>query len=314
MGLLSCFEPLVFRAHVGYARHLFLREAISPVLTAFADALTAHPIRQFKRNRFFYALYDGFYLVASALVLGLLIGFGIKPVFGSPSWWWVGAFPAMLFCFIWAHLVIHNCTHGNLPKAVNRLVGEVLGVLVVVRFASWDIIHMRHHRYSDDRTKDPHPNFASFWTTVWHTIVNVEAQLFQEYYDTWGDTPQMRQREKRRALLSYGANVVLVAAWFFALGPWFFLLVFAPTNLIAGLFVIHFNWSTHNGERGSADADFRPVNLNSGYYWLGNKLFAGIYMHANHHTRPTLFNPAQQWNEAEHGPSEPTADQGVAPV
>lgn len=37
-----------------------------------------------------------------------------------------------------------------MPKSINRLVGELLGIFVVVRFASWDIIHMRHHQYCKD--------------------------------------------------------------------------------------------------------------------------------------------------------------------
>ena len=48
------------------------------------------------------------------------------------------------------------------------------------------------------------------------------------------------------------------------------------------------------------------MNLNHGYFWLGNKLFTGIYFHANHHKRPHLFNPAR-W-DAKFGPQEPPVD------
>ena len=67
---------------------------------------------------------------------------------------------------------------------------------------------------------------------------------------------------------------------------------------MAALFVIHFNWSTHNGERGLTESEFHPVNLNEGYYRVGNHVFNGIYMHANHHLRPYLFNPAKWSGEA----------------
>ena len=77
------------------------------------------------------------------------------------------------------------------------------------------------------------------------------------------------------------------------LGPAFFLLVFAPANLLAGLFVIHFNWSTHNGEAAKTFEEMGPVNLTGWHYRLGNKLFAGIYAHKLHHDRPTIFNPAR---------------------
>jgi stearoyl-CoA desaturase (delta-9 desaturase) len=255
--------------------------------------LTSHPIAQFRRNPRFYLMYDGFWFLVCASVLITFALTGFEPLIGGPSWWFAAAFPVLLFALIWAHLLIHNCTHGNLPKAINRIVGEVLGLIVVVRFASWDIIHMRHHKYSDDREKDPHPNFPSFWKTVSNTIVSVEKQLFQQYFDTWGDTPENREKERRRAWMSYGTNIVLVATWLWLLGPWFTVLVFAPANLLAGLFVIHFNWSTHNGEAATTIEEMKPVNLKGAWYAIGNKLFAGIYAHQLHHEIPGIFNPAK---------------------
>jgi FAD/FMN-containing dehydrogenase len=152
------------------------------------------------------------------------------------------------------------------------------------------MVHLRHHRFADDRESDPHPNFASFWTTVKHTIIHVEKQLMQEYYDVWGDSAENRTAEARRAWISYATNILVLAVWLLILGPFFFGLIFLPANAIGALFIIHFNWVTHNGLCGS---DFKPVNLDSGYFWFGNKIFAGIYMHENHHRRPHLFNPAR---------------------
>lgn len=255
--------------------------------------LTTHPIAQFRRNPNFYLLYDGFWFVVCAVAMLTFWRTGFTSLIGGPSWWFLPVFPVLLFGLIWAHLIIHNCTHGSLPKAINRTLGEVLGLIVIVRFASWDVVHMRHHKYSDDRVKDPHPNYPSFWTTVFKTIVSVEQQLFQQYYDVWGDTPENHARESRRAKMSYGTNLVLLATWAWVLGPAFFLLVFVPCNLLAGLFVIHFNWSTHNGEAAKSTEDMRPVNLTGWHYQLGNKLFAGIYAHALHHDRPGIFNPAR---------------------
>jgi stearoyl-CoA desaturase (delta-9 desaturase) len=274
--------------------------------------LTAHPIQQFKKNPRFYLHYDAFYfVVCAAIAAGMALGpFG--PLVVGFHWGLVVSFPVVLYLLIVAHLVIHNATHGNLPRAINRIVGEILGLIVVVRFASWDIVHMRHHRFSDDRERDPHPNFKSFWKTVHHTIVNTEVQLQQQYFDVWGDTPENRRYERFRARVSYGTNVVVLLAWYFLLGPWAFFCVFAPANLLAALFVIHFNWSTHNGAVASTSSEFRPVNLNSGYYRIGNLLFSGIYFHANHHKRPHLFNPAR-WNEAKLGPAERPVD-ADAPV
>lgn len=261
-------------------------------MNALVAWLTARPYSQFHKSRYAYFKYDGFWFLVCAAILATMWFTGFKPLVREVNWWFLAAAPVLFFGFIWAHLLIHNATHGNFPRSVNRIVGELLGLIVVVRFASWDIIHMRHHKFSDDRVKDPHPNFPSFWKTVWHTIINVEQQLFQQYFDVWGDTPENRRREAWRARMSYGTNLVLVAVWYFLLGPWFFFLVFAPLNFGAGLFVIHFNWSTHNGERAKSIEDMHPVNLTSPYYQLANKLFCGIYAHKTHHDKPYLFNPA----------------------
>ena len=269
--------------------------------------VTAHPIQQFKKNPRFYLQYDGFYFVLCGALSAVMWLTDFRPIFPGFHWSYLAAFPLVVYGLIFAHLCIHNATHGNFPRAINRVVGEVLGLVVAVRYASWDIVHMRHHRYSDDRVRDPHPNFKGFWKTVHYTVVNTEKQLQQQYFDVWGDTPENRRYESFRAKVSYGTNIVLLLAWALFLGPWFFFLVFVPANLIAALFVIHFNWSTHNGEAGETDDEFRPVNLNHGYYKLGNKLFVGIYFHANHHKRPHLFNPAR-WNEQKLGPPERPVD------
>jgi stearoyl-CoA desaturase (delta-9 desaturase) len=262
--------------------------------------VTAHPSGPFRSSRRFYLAYDLSY-AALCVALGLAMGFSrVHFVLGAPSASWLVVFPCLVYALIVAQLFIHNAVHGNFPRAVNRLIGEVLGFVVIVRFASWVMVHLRHHRFPDDRQSDPHPNFSGFWTTVKHTIVQVEMQLMQEYYDVWGDSPANRAAEALRAKISYATNVLVLAAWFLFFGPWFFALVFVPANLLAALFVIHFNWATHNGLHGG---DFRPINLNRGYFWLGNRIFFGIYMHANHHARPYLFNPLA-WDPERLGPQQ----------
>ncbi len=268
------------------------------------SALTSHPIQQFRKNRRFYLHYDAFYLGVGLVGSVLMSVTGFQPLVRGFSASWLLVFPALVYFLICCHLWIHNATHGNFPRAVNRVIGEVLGVLVFVRFASWDIVHMRHHRFSDDAAKDPHPTYPSFWRSFLASIFHVERQLQQQYFDTWGDTPDNRRSEAFRARVSYGTNIVLAIAWYLLLGPVGFFVFFFPANVAAAIFVGHFNWSTHNGERGN---DFRPVNLNHGYYLIGNKLFTGIYFHANHHKRPHLFNPAH-WDEQKFGVADPPVD------
>jgi stearoyl-CoA desaturase (delta-9 desaturase) len=263
-----------------------------------------HPSVLFRRGRRFYLAYD---LSYGCLCVALGVAMALSRVhllLGAPRLGWLLVFPCAVYAVIVSHLAIHNAVHGNFPRAVNRVIGEALGFVVVVRFASWVMVHLRHHRHSDDRRSDPHPNSASFWATVKHTIVNVEEQLIQEYCDVWGESPENRAAERGRAMVSYATNILVLGAWCLLLGPWFFALVFLPANVVGALFIIHFNWVTHNGPSGE---DFRPVNLNRGWFWLGNKIFAGIYMHANHHVHPHLFNPVR-WNEARFGRAQPCVD------
>ncbi len=259
---------------------------------SLASMLTAHPAAQYRKNPNFYRQYDGFYLLLFSTVLVTFAVTGFRPLIGGPDWWYLPALPALAYGVIWCHLMVHNATHGNFPKAINRIVGEILGVLVVVRFASWDITHTRHHRYSDDREKDPHPNYPSFWKTVSASIVSIEKVLIGQYYENFGDTPENHAREKRRAWISYGSNLVLIACWLWVMGPWFTVLVWLPAEAVGGLFILHFNWVTHNGPHATSEDDMKPVNLKGFWPTVGNVLFCGIYAHKTHHDYQRLFHPA----------------------
>src|SRR5262249_39064148 len=126
---------------------------------------------------------------------------------------------------------------------------------------------------------------------LFNIVVSIEQQLQQTFFELHGDTPENRRFERRRAYLSYATNLVEIAAYWFFLGPIAFFFFAVPASVLGFLHLVHFNWSTHNGF--SPDKDFRPVNLNHGYYKIGNYLWFGIYMHANHHTRTNIFNPAR---------------------
>lgn len=251
--------------------------------------LTAQPSTLYRKNPQFYLVYDLVYIVGFAAVTAAIWGLGWR---GVVSAWtqelWL-LLPAVLYLHVLANVCVHNACHGNFPRSINRIVGEILGVVVVVRFASWEIIHVRHHRYPDDPTRDPHyvqPSFARFLA---HMAVNVERQLQNIHYDQFGDTPANRRHELIRSVVSFVGGVACVVFWFVLLGPSVFFFLFVPAQLFGWMVVSHFNWSTHNAS--SITGDFRPVNLDTGLYWLGNRILFGLYMHANHHKRAFLFNP-----------------------
>jgi stearoyl-CoA desaturase (delta-9 desaturase) len=162
---------------------------------------------------------------------------------------------------------------------------------VATRYASWEILHRRHHQYSDDIEKDPHPVKPSFfWFVVDIMVLNLEKNLHQQYFELYGDTPQIRRRETIRSIVSFGTMLFLMGFWYTLLGAVGFWMIYLPALGVGILHVSHFNWATHDATH--PDGQFRPVNLNTGFFWLGNKLCFGMYFHANHHANASLFNPA----------------------
>jgi stearoyl-CoA desaturase (delta-9 desaturase) len=249
-----------------------------------------NPSVSYRKDPWFYFKYDGAWLV---LMGGISVALYASPYQGLFTEWTPWMIPALLIAIyvqVMAGVFIHNCTHVNFPRSINRLVGEVCGLIVGTRYASWEILHQQHHKYSDDRELDPHPVQNSFWMFVWEEMIgNLESNMHMQYYGLYGDTPKNRRREIVRSVLSFGTMVVLFAFWWSVLGWLGFLAVYVPAQTIGILHVSHFNWSTHDAK--NPDGDFKPVNLNHGFFKIGNRLWFGLYFHANHHRYVGLFNP-----------------------
>jgi fatty acid desaturase len=260
-------------------------------VTAIVTTLTSLPFTQLRRNRYFYLWYDGFFALLALLALVAMSYGSHRPMIEVWDWRYLLLLPLVCHAQILCSVFIHNAAHNNFPRAVNRVIGEICGVVVLTRFASWEVIHQRHHRYADEEDKDPHSVMSSYWRFTWFMIVNVEKQLQQQFYELYGDTPDNRLFELLRAAASFTTMVLVVACWYTFLGFYAFVFFFLPSAVVGILHLAHFNWSTHNGF--SKTYDFRPVNLDSGYYKVGNHIWHGIYMHANHHQHPNVFNPAK---------------------
>lgn len=260
-------------------------------MAALVSTLTSLPFTQLRKNRYFYLWYDGMYVVLCVAALALMHFGHHLPLIQAWDPRYLILLPivcqAQILCSVW----VHNATHNNFPRAINRIFGEICGVVVLTRFASWEVIHQRHHRFTDDVDKDPHPVVSSYWAFLIKTVIGVEVQLQRIYFELYGDTPETRRYEKLRAYVSYATNILLIITWYKFLGAYAFFYFFVPASILGFLHLVHFNWSTHNAF--SKSKDFKPVNLNHGFYWIGNLLWHGIYWHANHHKRANLFNPGK---------------------
>jgi stearoyl-CoA desaturase (delta-9 desaturase) len=258
------------------------------------SVFTKYPVYHFMRSRWFYPVYDGVWLCLLILALALIevTGFeGLVSSFQALKPIHLLAIIPLTYVLILGNVFAHNAAHRNFPRAINRLVGEIAGLLVLTRYASWELIHLRHHRYSDDPERDPHNCKNGFWLHFLpYFLVNVERQLKQNFYDYHGGpTPQNVRSERLRAVLSFGTSMLLIVLYAKLLGLAAFLCIFVPAQLITIVHLAHFNWATHNGF--SQEQDFRPINLDRGFYWIGNRIFFGIYYHDNHHQMVKAFNP-----------------------
>lgn len=251
--------------------------------------LTLPPSAQLRRHRTFYLRYDGAWAALCVGALAAMSAVGHGPLLAGWGAELALILPLACYAQILCSVFVHNAVHQSFPRRVNRLVGELCGAVILTRFASWEIIHQRHHRYADDPARDPHPLHANYVTFLLRTLVNVEVTLQALFFERYGDTPANRRYERLRAYVSYATNLLLVATWYRFCGPVAFFGVFVPASIVGFLHLVHFNWSTHDA--GSATGEFKPVNLDHGLYRLGNRLLFGIYHHANHHARPGLFNP-----------------------
>ena len=257
---------------------------------SFAASLTRQPSLQYRNNRYFYLGYDIPYIVAFVSVSLALRAAGWRGVIThwEPAMWLL--LPAVTYLHVLASVFIHNASHSNFPRSINRVVGELLGVLLVVRFANWEILHVRHHRHADDPERDPHAMQPRFWRFLVQTmLLNLERQLQNVHYDRFGDTPRNHRYERLRSVLSFCGEATCVVFWYYALGFQAFVFLFLPAQLLGWIVVSHFNWVTHNGH--SKTRDYHPINLDAGPYWIGNRIWFGLYMHANHHKRVSAFNP-----------------------
>ncbi|MCA9695759.1 MAG: fatty acid desaturase [Myxococcales bacterium] len=258
-------------------------------MNALISRLLTQPSVLYRKDPLFYFKYDSGYF---ALLIGLFGALWVSDAVPLvPEWrpaYWL-SLPVALYLHILANVCVHNCCHGNFPRSINRLVGELLGLIVLTRYASWEIVHTRHHRYSDDVEKDPHYVLPNFWKFTANIAVNVEVQLQHMAYDQFGDTPAVRRRERVRALLSFVTMLPLLGCWYLLLGTEAFFYIYLPVTVVGWLHVAHFNWATHNAHDPSGD--YHPVNLDHGWYWLGNRIWFGLYMHGNHHRRANVFNP-----------------------
>ena len=187
--------------------------------------------------------------------------------------------------------VFHSASHSSIqPRWLKRLIGETIGFWQLAAFPLWCIVHVLHHKYSDDTVRDPHPPMDK---TYWNFMLNMRksvASVFSGFYmDLWGKNEESLRNMKEMAIESKVATLLQVTFWFLLLGPQVFTFLFAFSIIFKMLHYAWFNYATHI----YTPEGIQIVNLDHGLYKIVNFLAFGLYYHKNHHLRPDLFNPSK---------------------
>ncbi len=190
--------------------------------------------------------------------------------------------------------LIHNCAHNNFkPRWLNRILGELLATHMLSGYPGFAILHLEHHRFSDDPVKDPHPNLnLSYWQYLNNLKYRLRESFLRMYQERWGESEKFMNMWKHVRILLPLNRVLRAIFILFLFGPQFFALFYLPSYLASQLTYAHVNYYTHAKQ---ADGSVEIINMNHNYlYKFLNFALLGIYMHKDHHRKPNVFNPYWQ--------------------
>lgn len=196
---------------------------------------------------------------------------------------------AILFGLVISSL-LHNTSHENIPnKFLNYLVGEFCGAWVMYGYRNFLLVHILHHKFTDDKYDPVNPegmNFFVFLSAPMRYMIK-RAKSYLDFCHK--DNPN----HKTAVLLNdifFHLNLILrVTFWYLLLGPKYFLIFYIP-SLLTNIFVFaHINYACH---RDNENGEVEVVNLNHNLYFKFANIFTmGGYYHKNHHINQNLFNP-----------------------
>lgn len=241
-------------------------------------------------------------------------------------------------------IVFHDCTHGSYlrSKRANMWLGRAVGLLVFSPFASWRHEHMVHHATAGDLDRRGGGDVATMTVAEYQALAwreRLAYRLFRNPFVMFGLGPifalvveprllsrSARPRIQRSVISTNLALAALVGALCWLMGWREYLLVQAPTVMLAGaagiwLFYVQHQFENvywENGERWSyADAALRG----SSYLRLPKALqfFTGnIGLHHVHHmnTRIPNYNlqRAHDENQIFHGVPTLSCANGIRAV
>lgn len=187
---------------------------------------------------------------------------------------------------------IHNTSHNNVKNSLlNRLVGEFCGLWVMYGFKNFILIHILHHKYSDEELDPVNPegmSFIKFLTAPMRYMIDTGAK----YLELKHGQHKHYKKIKFGHYFFFHISVVFRLLFIYSiLGPKYFVL-FYIVSLMSNISILaHINYVCH---RDLPNGDVEIVNLDHNlYYKIANFVTCGGYYHKNHHLNQNLFDPRE---------------------
>lgn len=185
--------------------------------------------------------------------------------------------------------IYHSAAHESFkPRWLNRVLGEICGLIHTSNLDEWGIIHYFHHLHADDPLLDPHPptglTFIEFAST---TGQKVAQSLGIHYFKTFDANEYYSRIIKQTSMTIFTRQLMLTVFWYLLLGPEIFLYFFGVNIVFKKTHYAWLNWATHGEKQGKVQV----FNRISGIYRIINLISLNLYYHKNHHARPYLYNP-----------------------
>lgn len=235
--------------------------------------------------------YPAIFIAAGGIVASIMVI--TAAMLGKISY--IAAVPVLAFIYYWFFSVIHDAAHRSITK--NKKMNDRIGQLVisfVLPYANLELLrwaHIEHHRFTNDKDKDPDYWSHGAWYTLplrWATIdINYALRLFRS------DAPTSNKLIKNYLpYLFFGLAVIGLLIWA-GYGAEYFWLSFLPSRLMFMGIGFTFFWLPHNHWSGEEPA-FKQSNnysmatsIREGKEGLMNILLQYQNYHLVHHMWPT---------------------------
>lgn len=219
----------------------------------------------------------------------LFYSFAVTYYRGNLEWMDLAAIPLAVLITFPVTGVLHSCSHDTVkPRWLNRMLGELMGLIQLSGFPEWKITHVIHHTHTDDLELDPHPpadkGFIEFTLSMRASIINSYLKFFFRFF---GKNEKSMRAVQLFAWASKGSNLMKVIFWFLVLGPQLFTTLFLTSIAFKMVQYAWLNYSTHRPGTNGVEIH----NYNHGLYRWINHISFGLYYHKNHHLAPHYFDP-----------------------